>query len=263
MLKKIIVCFVILCTSPVFASKNCFLAKENAKIIKSEGDCNTRYSPCSTFKIPLALMGYDAGILKNESSPSWPLPVGVDPYINICKGAHDPRTWMRDSCLWYSRILTAKLGMEKFQDYIIKFSYGNMDISGEQGQNNGLTHAWICSSLEISPDEQTVFLQKLVDQKLHVSKLSYAKTKKIMFVQEMPGGWQLYGKTGNGRLTDKNGQKTDLQQGWFVGWIEKGDRKIMFASHIVDDEKQSTFASLRAKNEALLKLWYIIEQLEQ
>lgn len=44
-----------------------------------------------------------------------------------------------------------------------------------------------------------------------------------------------------------------------MGYIEKGEQRIVFASHLVDDQKQDTFASMRAKNEAILKLWPIIE----
>lgn len=264
-MKKILLflCSLVLYADQAFASELCFLAKENSKVLTSEGDVSTAYAPESTFKIALSLIGFDSGILKNENEPSWPLPPEVDPYINVCKGDHNPRTWMRDSCLWYSRILTTKLGMAKFQDYVTKFTYGNMDLSGDIGKNNGLTHAWISSSLKISSEAQVDFLQKLVDQKLSVSKLSYDKTKKIMFIQEMAGGWKLYGKTGNGRQIDEDGNKTDLQHGWFVGYIEKENRRIVFASHIVDNEKQNTFASFRARNEALNKLWYIINDLEK
>lgn len=230
------------------------MAKENNKVLENVGDCSTAYAPESTFKIALSLIGFDTGILKNENHPSWSLPKNTDPYINVCKGNHNPRTWMRDSCLWYSRILTNQLGMKKFQNYVTKFSYGNMDLSG------GLTDAWISSSLRISPAEQIAFIEKIVDYKLPVSKKSYEKTKQIMFIQEMAGGWKLYGKTGNGRQIDKEGNKTDLQHGWFVGYIEKGDRKIMFASHITDNEKQNRFASFRARNEALIKLWYLIDK---
>ena len=153
--------------------------------------------------------------------------------------------------------------MEKFQDYVTKFSYGNMDLSGDKGQNNGLTHAWVASSLRISAEEQVNFLQKLVERKLPVSAESYDKTKKIMFIQEMGGGWKLYGKTGTGKQLDKDGNKTDLQHGWFVGYIEKGNRRIVFASHVADSEKESTFASFRARSEAFVKLFYITEELEK
>lgn len=64
----------------------CFLAKENNTVIKQEGDCQTRYTPQSIFKIALSLMGYDAGILENESQPEWPFKEGYDPVINVCKG---------------------------------------------------------------------------------------------------------------------------------------------------------------------------------
>lgn len=163
---------------------------------------------------------------------------------------------MRDSCLWYSRILTPLLGMEKFQNYVSTFSYGNQDLSGE------ITDAWISSSLKISPEEQTEFLQKVVGRNLPIRAESYDQTKEIMFIQEMAGGWKLYGKTGNGRQLDKEGNKTDRQHGWFVGYIEKNRRTIVFASHIADREKQSTVASFRARNEALIKLWDLINELE-
>lgn len=211
------------------ASQQCFIAKENGKVLKSEGDCASPYAPESTFKITLSLIGFDSGILKSKSKPSWSLPEGADFYINVCKDDHDPRTWMRDSCLWYSRILTTKLGMRKFQDYVTKFSYGNIDLAG------GLTSSWVSSSLKISPEGQVDFLQKVVDHKLPISNASYDKTKKIMFIQEMAGGWKLHGKTGNGKKFDKDGNKTDLQHGWFVGYIEKGNRHVVFASHIVDN----------------------------
>ena len=66
-----------------------------------------------------------------------------------------------------------------------------------------------------------------------------------MFIQEMAGGWKLYGKTGNGRYN-----QTDLQHGWFVGY----NRQIVFARHITDSQKEKVFASFRARNETLIKL---------
>lgn len=255
--------FTLLFSIQTFAQNQCFILRQSDKVIKQEGDCQTRYAPQSTFKIALSLMGYDAEILEDETLPEWPFKKGYDSYINVCKGPHSPRTWMRDSCVWYSQIVTKKLQMEKFKDYVAKFNYGNQDVSGDKGKNNGLTNAWLSSSLEISPEEQTTFLQKLVDNQLPVSKKSREMTKKIMYVQELPGGWKLYGKTGNGRLLNSDRTKTlEFQHGWFVGWIEKNERVIIFATHIIDDKKQDVFASFRARNETLIKLWYLIDELE-
>lgn len=81
-------------------------------------------------------------------------------YLNVWKYPHNPYTWMRDSCVWYSQVLTQQLGMKRFKEYVDAFHYGNEDVSGDKGQNNGLTHAWLSSSLAISPTEQMQFLQK-------------------------------------------------------------------------------------------------------
>lgn len=61
---------------------------------------------------------------------------------------------------------------------------GNQDTSGDKGKNNGLTHSWLSSSLEISPEEQIDFLQKLLDNKLPVSLKSHEMTKKHPFYRE-------------------------------------------------------------------------------
>lgn len=248
---------ILLLSTQAFAETKCFLVMENNKVIQQEGDCATRYSPASTFKIPLSLMGYDAKILQDEAHPEWPFKKEYDLYVNVWKGPHNPRTWMRDSCVWYSQVLTQKLGMDKFKEYIVKFNYGNQDVSGDKGKNNGLTDSWLSSSLEISPEEQTIFLQKLIDNKLPASIKAHKITKNILFKEELPGGWKLYGKTGSGRLAN------NLQHGWFIGWIEKGGRTIIFANHIADNKKQNISASSRARNEAQSKLLELINELEK
>ena len=114
-MKKTMLCLSLLFNPLVMASTNCFFAKENNKVIQQEGLCQTRFTPQSTFKIALSLMGFDAEILKNETQPQWPFKESYDPVVNVCKGPHDPRTWMRDSCVWYSQVLTKQLGMKKFK----------------------------------------------------------------------------------------------------------------------------------------------------
>ena len=133
--------------SSALANENCFIVKEGYKVLKQEGDCATRYSPASTFKIPLALMGYDSGILEDETNPVFPQKTEYEIFIDAWKGDHNPSTWMRDSCVWYSRVLTGKLGIKKFKNYVRAFDYGNMDISGDKGKNNGLSSSWLSSSL--------------------------------------------------------------------------------------------------------------------
>ena len=118
----------------------------------------------------------------------------------------DPMIWERDSVLWYSREITRRLGAKSFAGYVSKFGYGNMDVSGNAGKDNGLTHSWINSSLKISPVEQIAFLRRLLAGKMPVSAKAHEMTRAIM-PSFQAGGWTVQGKTGSTRLgNDGNGQ---------------------------------------------------------
>ncbi len=264
-MKKIILllCSVILSANTAFAAKSCFIATKNGVIIKREGNCNKRYSPCSSFKIALALMGYDAGILKDEVHPQWPFKPDYEAFLESWKDPQNPTSWMKNSCIWYSQVLTPKLGIKKFQDYVKKFNYGNQDLFGDKGQDNGLTNSWLSSSLEISPEEQVVFLEKLLLNKLPVSLHAQNMTKNIVYIEDLPSGWKLYGKTGSGFLLNKDRtKKLEIKHGWFAGWIEKGNQKIILVNHIVDNKKEEKHAGPRAKEQVKEKLLQLIEQIE-
>lgn len=250
----------LLLSTPIFAETKCFLAKENHKVIKQEGDCNSRHSPCSTFKIPLSLMGFDSGILIDQTHPEWAFKPGYVDWFEAWKQPHHPTNWMKNSCVWYSQVLTNKLGLKKFKSYVAKLNYGNQDISGDKGKDNGLTDSWLSSSLQISGAEQIAFLQKLIMGSLPVSHESQEFTKNILFVEELPNGWSFYGKTGTGYLLNHDGSRNeDRQIGWFIGWIEKGDRKIVFAHYIEDDQKMDSPAGRRAKEIAKEKLLKVLK----
>lgn len=215
------------------AKNDCFIAKENGKIVKQIGDCDARHTPASTFKIPLAVMGFDSGILTSSSEPSVPFTDELKAHINhlympkkypiqyFYNRTQTPGSWMMFSVIWYSQYITHKLGNEQFQSYVDKFNYGNKDVSGHPGKNDGLDSAWIFSSLQISPKEQLEFIEKLQQGKLPVSKSAHENTFKIIRQDNIWDDWALYGKTGGG-----------MTGGWFVGWIQKDDRAIAFAQYV-------------------------------
>ncbi|WP_100550795.1 class D beta-lactamase [Caedibacter taeniospiralis] len=244
-------------------AQQCFMVKEEGNLIYQKGDCNQRYSPCSTFKIALSLIGYDSNILVDETHPRWSFEKGYSDFLPQWRQDQTPESWMKYSCVWYSQVLTQKLGMKKLQSYVTQFNYGNEDLSGDKGKNNGLTRAWLSSSLEISSVEQIAFLEKLSKGKLPTSQYAHEMTRRILFVENLPNGWKLYGKTGNGALlsADKT-KKLEIQHGWFIGWIEKAGRVIVFSDHISDDKKKKCFASLRAKEDAKKRLLSIISSMD-
>jgi beta-lactamase class D len=202
--------------------------KADTSVVRFNPDrCALRTSPCSTFKVPLALMAFDAGILEDEtSSLKWD---GTKFTRDAWNHDQTAATWMRDSVVWFSQRLTPQLGMDKVKDYLARFEFGNQDMSG------GLTKAWLESSLLISPDEELRFWERFWREQLPVSKHAFAMTKKITLVSTSPAGWTLHGKTGSGGVgTGGSGQNSDLSLGWFVGHIARGDRSYVFVTSYSD-----------------------------
>lgn len=240
-----------------FIHASSFIAVEGEETLQEEGDCDKQYSPCSTFKFPLSLMGFEEDILTHDTQPEWPFRQGYMDDLEFWKVPHNPKMWIKNSCVWFSQVLTQKLGIKKFQQYISRFDYGNEDLSG------GLKRAWLMSSLKISPREQVSFLQKFLKRALGLKENTYAMTKNILYVGELAEGWKLYGKTGTGHQwnASQTTQNPKLHQGWFVGWIEKNKRRIVFAKLLLD-KKEIKDGELsggpRAREEAKKKLLKII-----
>jgi beta-lactamase class D len=218
-------------------------------------ECGVRNSPASTFKVALSLMGFDAGILQDAHAPAWPYKEEYKAWRESWKRTTDPTWWLKESVVWYSQKMTRTLGMERFRRYVDAFEYGNRDLSGDAGRDNGLTNAWLSSSLQISPVEQIAFLRKILSRKLPVSAHAYDMTMAIMPTFPLPDGWTVYGKTGSGSQRKPDGTlDQDRQFGWFIGWARKGDRLIVFARLIKDAERIETPAGFRARDSVLADL---------
>lgn len=223
-------------------------------VLFREGPCADRVSPASTFKIPLALMGYDAGILTGEHEPVWDYPRDRT-LSDRERKATDPTLWERDSIVWYSQELTKRLGPARFQDYVNRLDYGNRDLSGNPGKNDGLTQSWLMSSLAISPDEQARFLRRLLDRALPVSERAQATTAAILPQFSADDGWTVWGKTGSGPQRNADGT-TDRNrpQGWFVGWAERNGGRVVFARMEVGDRASDTPGGMAARAALLAAL---------
>jgi len=234
----------ILCLGFFVSSANIFSTEENFLLIDGTTDkivtefgprTDERVSPCSTFKIVLSLMGYDAEILKDEKTPCWEYQETYEDWLDVWKSSQSPQSWMQYSCVWYSKLLAKQLGTDRINSYLSSMKYGNMDISGGIGQTECPNIAWINSSLKISLKEQVEFLVKMIQEKLPTSIYSTQMTKAILFKEVLSEGWKLYGKTGwSGSDITKDGKT--LEHSWFIGWIEKDYIFYPFA-YLIYDEK--------------------------
>jgi beta-lactamase class D len=217
------------CMFAFSAEENFLLIDGNTgEIVVEFGPHNDeQVTPACSFNIALSLMGYDAGILKDEYIPKWDFQEGYDDFSESWKASQTPQTWMTRSCVWYSKILSLQLGLETIQRYLKLLEYGNQDMSGGLAKPGPKNAAWISSSLAISPREQVYFIQKMIHEKLSVSKIAIQMTKILIFKDDLPRGWKLYGKTGLGSIFTQDG--SILKVRWFVGWIEKNHTFFPFA----------------------------------
>lgn len=222
------------------------------------GVCDQRFSPASTFKVPLAAIGYDAGILADEHRPAW----DYKPEFKAVKRDHktvDPTIWERDSVLWFSREITRHLGAEKFGAYVARLDYGNADVSGSPDKDDGLTRSWIDSSLKIAPVEQVDFLRRLLDGRLPVSAKAREMTIAIL-PSFQAGSWTVQGKTGSTRLPKSNERAKDSRAiGWFVGWAKKDERLIVFARLVVNAKTNEGPKGLAARAAFLKELPQLVK----
>jgi len=219
-----------------------------ARVVREAGACDTRITPASTFKVAIALMGYDGGFLQSEHAPLQHWRRGDVDWRAGWRDDTDPSRWIRESVVWYSQRVTAALGARRFARYTADFRYGNADVSGEPRRHDGLKFAWIDSSLRISPREQLGFLERVVRRELPVSAKAYDMTARITALPGEHGGWDIHAKTGAGYPVLPDGRSDHAHgYGWFVGWATKGPRTFVFVRQTQDTQAHDEPAGLRAR----------------
>jgi len=187
--------------------------------------------------------------------------VGYPDWDPSWKQTTDPTSWIRNSVVWYSQHITQSLGENRMRDYLVKLDYGNRDLSGHPGQGDGLTQAWLNSSLQISPREQLSFLLAVVNRQIPVSRRAYEMTNRITQVGRLPNGWSVNGKTGTGFPAAKSGElDTDHALGWFVGWATQPEKTFVFVRLMQDEGPNPVRAGLRAREMFMTELPSLLDR---
>lgn len=182
--------------------------------------CKKRFSPASTFKIPNSLIGLETGVIRDQHF--------IIPWDSVRRGVpewnrdHDLQSAITYSVVWYYQELARRVGSERMKSYLEHMAYGNMDNSGS------VDAFWLGSTLLISADEQILFLRKLYENKLPLSRRSMDIVKEILVLGKTEQ-YILRAKTG---MTDFPG---GMFVGWFVGYLEKSGHVYFFAMNIITD----------------------------
>lgn len=190
-----------------------------AKVQEGAARARRRMAPCSTFKIPNAVIGLETGVIqsadhvltydekKHKSQAFWPEAWSKD---------QDLRNAFRVSAIWYFREIAERVGPGTMQSFVDRFGYGNRDTSGWKDP------FWLGSSLRISPVEQVEFLDRLFRNEFGVTPKNVAAVESFM-KQESKDGRELYYKTG--ACTDRDAGP----EVWLVGFVQEGEKRIYFA----------------------------------
>jgi len=178
--------------------------------------CQRAFIPVSTFKIPNSMIALETGvvegpdtIMKWDHKQYW-----VDAWNQDLKF----RDAFRVSCVPCYQAIARQVGDKVEQEWVTKLDYGNHDTSG------GVDRFWLWGGLRISPLGQIDFLRRFDGNKLPISERTADIVRDIMTL-DVTEKYVLRAKTGSTAPPQE-----PLELGWFVGWLELGERRVFFAT---------------------------------
>ncbi len=207
-----------------------FDANSNETVLVNESQFHQEFSPASTFKICNSLIGIETQVIKDKNF-----------VIKWDSTKHSRPAWNQDqtlqmayknSTVWYYQELARRVGKEKMNYWLKKSLYGNMDTAG------GIDKFWLSGALRITPSQQIDFLKRLNNYELPFKKESINEVKQIMIAKDTLG-CLIRAKTG---WNDND----SAMVGWYVGYIEKGNKTYYFVNCVQTKNKNhEKFAEAR------------------
>lgn len=188
--------------------------------------------PASTFKIPNSLIMLETGTVKNDSTLiTWD---GKKRYLKVWEQDMIFRNAFHLSCLPCYQEMTRKVGEITMQTWVKKFNYGNMVFD-----TTNYDKFWVAGESKITQFEQIDFLQRFQASKLPISARTDEIAKRMM-IKEKTEVYTLRAKTGLSEVEKK-------LNGWYVGYVEKGDNVYFFATNLEPEKGLSSkkFIKLR------------------
>ena len=195
---------------------------DNEYIKYNSNICETGYLPASTFKIPNSLIALEEGVVKDTNQ------------IIKWDGHEWPnKQWNQDqtlksaikySCIWVYFGFAEQIGIEKYQDYVNSYDYGNKILTGPPSR------FWLAGLFRISANQQVDFLKRFYNYELpKISRQSIDIVKGIIIL-EQTDNYKLSGKTGGVFINDSNYVM------WLVGYIEKGGKPYFYAMNFISND---------------------------
>lgn len=197
--------------------------QDDTLLIHNPARADQEFLPASTFKVPNSLIALEAGAVADEN---------VVLRWDARKHSVGPQSTWKDqslrtalaaSAVWFYQEMARRVGEATMKKWLDRLGYGNRSIAG------GLDQFWLTGGLRITPRQQMEFVRRLYADELPFSERTRRIVKDIL-VLETTAAYVLRGKTGLARPAGRSGV------GWFVGWVERGNRAWTFVSNIATDE---------------------------
>ncbi len=186
----------------------CIILKDNnheSVHYYNKARCIQRFTPASTFKIFNSLAALETAVAPDDEMViKWDGVVRDRAEIN--KDMSMREAFKLSNVAYYQEI-ARRIGQPKMQHFLDTCKYGNMTIA------HGVDSFWLNGSLQISADEQLGFIKKMYFAELPISERSQRIVKTMMLQEETPG-YNLYYKTGTGKVGEKYIY-------WVVGFAER------------------------------------------
>ncbi|NTV84765.1 MAG: class D beta-lactamase, partial [Bacteroidales bacterium] len=196
------------------------LVFDNTKEIYYSNDfdrCKIGHLPASTFKIPNSIIALETGVIADDSTmirwdgkkrrlPAWEQDLVF-------------RDAFHYSCVPCYQEIARKIGVARMKEYLEKLDFGNMIVD-----SSSIDLFWLEGDSKISQFEQVDFLERLYHYRLPVSKRTGDIMKRLLVIEDNDT-FRLSGKTG---WSVRNGNNN----GWFVGYLEKGADVYFIATNI-------------------------------
>ena len=125
------------------------------------------------------------------------------------------------------------MGKDTYKKYLIDSKYGNNNLTQTEAD------FWNFGDFAITPKNQVEFLHALYEENLPFSKRNIDIVKRVM-ITEQTEEYTIRAKTGWTR-------ESNINTGWWTGYIETQNGTFIFATRILQDRKmnRSDFGSCR------------------
>ena len=178
--------------------------------------------PASTFKIPNSLIALETGVVDNDSTLfKWD---GEDRYLDVWEQDLIFQQAFQLSCVPCYQQIARAIGPERMNTYLDTFQYGSIFVD-----SSNIDMFWLSGNSRITQFEQIDFLERLYHRMLPIQERNYFIFRKMMILDQNDG-YILSGKTG-WSISEEEGDN-----GWFVGFLEKGGEVYFFATNISPEE---------------------------